>query len=128
MVFYDGDDEDENYSFKKTLDTARRSRIPIYLIVMNNEAARTQGKGFSVRSRIARLDQLARTGGGRVFFVRTDEDLSPIFAEISEELRGHYLLTYYPQRPVQEPEWRPISIELTRSDLTARTISGYGGG
>ncbi len=128
VVFYDGDDEDENYSFKKTLDSARQSRIPIYLIVMNNEAARTQGKGFSVRSRIARLDQLARTGGGRVFYVRTDQDLSPIFAQIGEELRSHYLLTYYPQRPVEEPEWRPISVELTRSDLTARTISGYGGG
>ncbi len=128
VVFYDGDDEDENFSFKKALDAARKSRIPIYLIVMNNEAARTQGKGFSVRSRIARLDQLARTGGGRVFYVRTDQDLSPIFAQISEELRSHYLLTYYPQRPVEEPEWRPISVELTRPDLTARTISGYGGG
>ena len=128
VVFYDGDDEDENYSFKKTLDLARKSRIPIYLIVMNNEAARTQGKGFNVRSRIARLDQLARTGGGRVFYVRTDEDLGPIFEDIGEELRSHYLLTYYPQRPVQQPEWRPISVELTRSDLTARTLSGYGGG
>jgi Ca-activated chloride channel family protein len=128
VVFYDGDDEDETYSFKRTLDEARQSLIPIYLIVMNDEAARTQGKGFSVRSRIARLDQLARTGGGRVFYVRTDEDLSPIFADISAELRSHYLLTYYPQRPVQEPEWRPISVELTRADLTARTISGYGGG
>jgi Ca-activated chloride channel family protein len=128
VVFYDGDDEDESFSFKETLDRARSSRIPIYLVVMNNEAARTDGKGFAVRSRVARLDQLARTGGGRVFYVRTDDDLTPIFDEIREELRSHYLLTYYPQRPVQHPEWRPISVELTAPDLTARTISGYGGG
>ena len=128
VVFYDGDDEDESFSFKETLDRARSSRIPIYLVVMNNEAARTEGKGFAVRSRVARLDQLARTGGGRVFYVRTDDDLTPIFDEIRDELRSHYLLTYYPQRPVQHPEWRPISVELTAPELTARTISGYGGG
>lgn len=127
VVFYDGDDEDEQYSFRKTMGQARKSLIPIYLIVMNDEAARTQGKGFSVRSRIAKLDQLARTGGGRVFFVRTDQDLTPIFDDIGSELRSHYLLTYYPQRPLANPEWRPIHIEMTRSELKARTISGYGG-
>jgi Ca-activated chloride channel family protein len=128
VVFYDGDDEDEQYSFRRTMELARRSLIPVYLIVMNDEAARTQGKGFAVRSRIAKLDELARTGGGRVFYVRTDDDLTPIFDDIAEELRSHYLLTYYPQRPLANPEWRPIQVEVTRSDLTARTISGYGGG
>ena len=38
------------------------------------------------------------------------------FDEIREELRSHYLLTYSPQRPVQHPEWRPISVELTAPD------------
>lgn len=126
VVFYDGDDEDESYSFKRTLDLARRSRIPIYLIVMNDEAARTDGRGLAVRSRVAKLEQLARTGGGRVFYVRTDADLLPIFADIDEELRSHYLLTYYPERTLENPEWRPIRVEVTRDDLTARTISGYG--
>jgi Ca-activated chloride channel family protein len=128
VVFYDGDDEDEQYSFKKTMDLARKSRIPIYLIVMNDEAARTQGKGFSVRSRVAKLDQLSRAGGGRVFYVRTDQDLKPIFEDIAAELRSHYLLTYYPQRPLGNPEWRPIHVEMTSKELEARTISGYGGG
>lgn len=126
VVFYDGDDEDEQYSFRKTMDQAKRSLIPVYLVVMNDEAARTQGQGFAVRSRISKLAQLARTGGGRVFFVRTDQDLTPIFQEIGDELRSHYLLTYYPQRPLANPEWRPIHVEMTRGDLEARTITGYG--
>lgn len=126
VVFYDGDDEDESYSYRKTLDLARSSRLPVYLIVMNDEAARTDGRGFNVRSRVAKLEQLARTGGGRVFYVRTDADLTPIFADIGEELRSHYLLTYYPERALENPEWRPIRVEVAREGLTARTLSGYG--
>ena len=60
--------------------------------------------------------------------MRTDQDLTPIFEEIAAELRSHYLLTYYPQRPLANPEWRPVHVEVTRADLEARTISGYGGG
>lgn len=125
VVFYDGDDEDLAFPFSATLDKARESQLPVYLIVLNDEAARTQGKGFAVRSRIGRLEKLAAAGGGRVFYVRTDEDLDGVFDQIAEELRSHYLLAYYPEDPTIEPEWRPVRVEVERQGMQARTVEGY---
>ncbi len=125
VVFYDGDDEDLSFPFATTLDKAKESQLPIYLVVLNDEAARTQGEGFAVRSRIGRLEKLAAAGGGRVFYVRTDQDLEPVFDQIAEELRAHYLLAYYPEDPSFEAEWRPVRVEVEGPGLTARTVEGY---
>lgn len=126
VVFYDGDDEDEDFSFGTSFNLARQSGVPIYLIVMNNAAARSQGTSFGTKSRAGRLEQLARTGGGRVFYVRTDQDLGEIFAVIRNELRSHYLLTYYGRRDSTELGWRPIEVAVEGRGLSARTLSGYG--
>jgi Ca-activated chloride channel family protein len=125
VVFYDGDDEDPDFSYRKGLALARQARIPIYLIVMNNAAARTAGRSLSTRDFALRLERLAEAGGGRVFLVRTTDDLTPIFERISEELRSHYLITYYPQ-PGGGPRWRPVEVEVRGRGLEAHSISGYG--
>ncbi|MDX1384577.1 MAG: VWA domain-containing protein, partial [Thermoanaerobaculia bacterium] len=134
VIFYDGDDEDEDFSFGTALKLARDVRVPIYLIVMNNAAARTGGRSFSTKNRAERLERIARAGGGRVFYVRTDDDLGDIFAAITAELRSHYLLTYYPKivepegsGPTVDPDdvWRPISVEVKKPGLLARTLAGY---
>ena len=97
VVFYDGDDQDSDSAFRQSLEQARRARVPVYLVLMNDEAARTDGRSFSTRTFVSKLERMARAGGGRVYYVRHDEDLAPIFASISRELRSHYLLTYYPK-------------------------------
>ncbi len=125
VVFYDGDDEDLSFPYSETLEKARDSQLPIYLVVLNDEAARTQGKGFAVRSRIGRLERLAAAGGGKVFYVRTDQDLEGVFQQIGDELRSHYLLAYYPEDPSLEPEWRPVRVQVKESGLKARTVEGY---
>ena len=127
VVFYDGDDEDEDYSFGRSFKLAEETGIPIYLIVMNNAAARSNGASFGTKSRAGRLDRLARAGGGRVFYVRTDQDLNQIFRAVRDELRSHYLLAYYPTRDdlTVESDWRPIEVEMRRRGLTARTLAGY---
>ena len=124
VVFYDGDDEDSDAAFRQSLEQARRARVPVYLVLMNDEAARTDGRSFSTRTFVSKLERMARAGGGRVYYVRHDEDLEPIFDSISRELRSHYLLTYYPKEEPGGPNWREVSVELDRSDVVARTIEG----
>ncbi len=125
VVFYDGDDEDESF-FENSLKLARRSRVPIYMILVNNEAARTQGRSLSSRAFVSKLDRISRAGGGRVFYVSTTDDLEAIFAQISAELRSHYLITYYPILEPGGPLWRPVAVEIDRRGVTARTIEGRG--
>ncbi|MXW02538.1 MAG: VWA domain-containing protein [Holophagales bacterium] len=124
VVFYDGDDEDSDAAFRQSLDQARRARVPVYLVLMNDEAARTDGRSFSTRTFVSKLERMARAGGGRVYYVRHDQDLEPIFDSISRELRSHYLLTYYPKEEPGGPNWREVSVELDRTGVLARTIEG----
>lgn len=124
VVFYDGDDEDSDAAFRQSLEQARRARVPVYLVLMNDEAARTDGRSFSTRTFVSKLERMAKAGGGRVYYVRHDEDLEPIFDSISRELRSHYLLTYYPKEEPGGPNWREVSVELERNGVVARTIEG----
>ncbi len=126
VVFYDGDDEDEQRAFERSLSLARRTRTPIYLILMNDAAARSEGRSLSSRAFVGKLERIARAGGGRVFYVRTDEELGPVFDEISQELRSHYLITYYPQEEPGGPLWRPVEVQIEGRGLSARTIEGRG--
>ena len=134
IVFYDGDDEDQDFSFSTSLKMAEKVGVPVYLIVMNDGLARTGPSGFTTKNRAERLERVARTGGGKVFYVRTDADLGEIFAAIRDELRSHYLLTYYPEVVSADgsegaapaiPRWRPIEVRVNRAGLTARTLAGY---
>ncbi|HVS13908.1 MAG TPA: VWA domain-containing protein [Thermoanaerobaculia bacterium] len=130
VVFYDGDDEDERRSFERSLELARRARVPVYLILMNNEAARTEGRSLQSRAFVSKLERLARAGGGRVYYVPTDQTrdaerrLDTIFDSIAEELRSHYLITYYPELEPGGPLWRPVEVRIAQRGLTARTIEG----
>ena len=124
VVFYDGDDEDREREYERSMRLARRARLPVYLIVLNDEAARTSGRSLSSRSFANRLERIARAGGGRVYFVGSDDELDPIFESISEELRSHYLLTYYPQLEPGGPLWRPVQVDVTRRGIDARTVEG----
>ncbi len=124
VVFYDGDDQDSDAAFRQSLEQARRARVPVYLVLMNDEAARTDGRSFSTRTFVSKLERMAKAGGGRVYYVRHDQDLAPIFDSISRELRSHYLLTYYPKEEPGGPNWRQVNVELTRNGVTARTIEG----
>ena len=124
VVFYDGDDEDSDAAFRQSLEQARRARVPVYLVLMNDEAARTDGRSFSTRTFVSKLERMAKAGGGRVYYVRHDQDLEPIFDSISRELRSHYLLTYYPKEEPGGPNWREVNVELDRTGVVARTIEG----
>lgn len=123
VVYSDGADQDEDFSYRTCLRFARRLGIPIYVIVSNNEAVRTDGLGR--RSFGDRLDRLTSSVGGRTFLVRTGEDLSAIYAQIERELSSQYLLTYYSDGPPRRGAWREVEVEVDRRGLSARTVAGY---
>ena len=117
------------------LATSEKVGVPVYLIIMNNALARTGPAGFTTKHRAERLERVARTGGGKVYYVSTEADLGEIFDTIRDELRAHYQLTYSPKPPADDegegegeeaiPRWRPIEVRVNRPGLTARTLAGY---
>lgn len=128
IVFFDGADEDEGQDYRRALEKAREVRVPIYLIIMNNEAARTEGKDFSTRAFISRLERMAATGGGDVYYLPTDADLAAVFSTIERDLRSAYLLTYYPEVPLSAGGERRVEVEVPGRRYTVRTVPGYRAG
>jgi hypothetical protein len=68
---------------------------------------------------------MARETGGTVYYVDSARNLGKIYAEIDEELRSQYLLSYVPQNKSVSTMWRKIEVKMTPDNLVARTISGY---
>jgi hypothetical protein len=58
--------------------------------------------------------------------IRRLEDLGRLYAEVAADLRTLYSIAYQPtgQRP-RDGSWRAIRIDVSRSELIARSRPGY---
>jgi Ca-activated chloride channel family protein len=126
VVYSDGIGEGEKTSYRTCIREARRSNIPIYLIVTNQRAAQAAESGIlePLDGYAQRLHDLAAATGGRAFFVMPSQNLREVYASILQELRSQYLLTYYPRETAPEV-WRKVQVELKKRGFQARTVSGY---
>ena len=125
VVYSDGIDESERSSYSDCLRAARESGIPIYLIVANPRAERGEDGGFMTESASVKFKRLADAGGGQVYFIQPEQDLSGVYAQILSELRSQYTVAFYPKDTAPPPAWSKIEVEVTgRKGLTARTVSG----
>ncbi|MEM7479525.1 MAG: VWA domain-containing protein [Acidobacteriota bacterium] len=122
VVYSDGADQDKGFDYRTCLRFARKVGIPVYVIVSNNEAVRTDGIGL--RTFGDRLDRLTRSVGGKTYLVRSGQDLTEVYREIERELASQYLLTYY-SGAGREGGWRGVEVEVKGRGLSARTVAGY---
>ena len=72
-----------------------------------------------------RLTQIATRTGGRYFEAKSKDKLDEIYAQIAEELRGQYLLTYTPDAVDKEGGFHKIALKADKDDLTVVTREGY---
>jgi Ca-activated chloride channel homolog len=75
---------------------------------------------------MAELKTIARLTGGRTYAPAEPEDLSHVYAEIADDLRIQYLLSYASSNPPQNGEWRSIHVDIhDHPEATVRTRTGY---
>ena len=72
-----------------------------------------------------RLEDLARTTGGRIFAAPTVAALEPVYQQVGQELRSVYGVAYYPKNQNFEGSWREVRVEVKRKGAEARSRSGY---
>jgi Ca-activated chloride channel homolog len=126
VVYSDGIDEGSHSSFSSSLNAARESRIPIYLIVANPRAARKEDGGFLSEPSANKFQRLAEAGGGQVYFIERDQNLSGVYQQILSELRSQYTLGFYPEDTAAGRGRIEVDV-VGRKGLTARTMSGLPG-
>ena len=117
VILTDGEDRCSHFTFDAALDYAKKTGVAVYFIGL-----RIGSTQLDVRHK---LGKVARETGGMVYYVDNAKGLARIYAEINEELRSQYLLSYVPQNKSLTTAWRKIEVKMTPSNLAARTISGY---
>jgi VWFA-related protein len=73
----------------------------------------------------ARLQSLADRTGGRLNEINRLEYMAQLYREVAANLRTLYTVAYQPPGDRPRGKWREIRVEVTQSDLTARTKPGY---
>jgi Ca-activated chloride channel homolog len=58
------------------------------------------------------LAELARSVGGRLYFLRETGNLNEIYRRIALEISAQYTLGYYPSAGTARPGWRSLRVEL----------------
>jgi VWFA-related protein len=71
------------------------------------------------------MEKIATRTGGRFFEAKSKDKLDEIYAQIAEELRGQYLLTYTPDMVDKEGGFHKIALKANKDDLTVVTREGY---
>lgn len=71
------------------------------------------------------MEQLANKTGGHYFEVKKKENLNDVYAQIAEELKGQYLLTFTPDKPDPDGGYHKIIVKTNDDNLKVQTREGY---
>jgi Ca-activated chloride channel family protein len=121
VLFSDGEDTSSLISFEDVLDQAKRSETAIYAIGLRDKE--NQARGFRNAEYVLR--QLALDTGGKSYFPSSLADLAGVYDQIADELSNQYSLGYVSNNQKRDGAWRPIVVQVTRPNVTARTKRGY---
>jgi VWFA-related protein len=71
------------------------------------------------------LRDLAQRSGGRIYEADSLQNLDYAFANIADELRHQYALSYYPTNAARDGSYRRVRVRVNRPYLAVRAREGY---
>ena len=123
-------DPQSSADLKNVLATADRLGVTIYpLALPSGDPKRLPIQtpnivGIYAAAR-ARLQSLADRTGGHLNEINQLQYMAQLYREVAANLRTLYTVAYQPQGERPRGKWHEIKVEVTDSDLTARTKPGY---
>lgn len=111
IVFSDGVDTSSWLTADAVLETARRGDVVVYAVEVGER-----------RASFPR--DLSEVTGGRLFAIESTRDLSSAFANILEEFRMRYLVSYSPQG-VEPGGWHRLEVRVRNRGVTVKARPGY---
>src|SRR5437764_517951 len=103
ILLSDGDDNLSHVTREEAIEMAQRAEAIVYTISTN--VSGTKNPGDKV------LERIADATGGRPFFPFQLRDVANAFAEIQDELRSQYAVSYKPADFKSDGHFRTIEIE-----------------
>jgi Ca-activated chloride channel family protein len=117
ILVSDGEDNQSRVYEKEAVDMAQRAEVIIYTISTSLMNSHTKGD--------ANLKMLAEATGGRAFFPVKLDDVVAAFADIQNELRSQYSISYRPDNFVTNGQFRQIQILADSKKYKVRAKKGY---
>jgi Ca-activated chloride channel homolog len=118
ILLSDGEDNLSHVTREEAIEMAQRAEAVIYTISTN--VSGTKGAGDKV------LERIADATGGRAFFPFQIRDVANAFAEIQDELRSQYAISYKPADFKPDGHYRTIEIVANdRKNLRVRSRRGW---
>jgi VWFA-related protein len=116
VLFSDGEDTGSLHSMTDVITLAQRNEIQIYAVSVH--ARRKFSPGDAV------LQRLAGETGGQFFVAGADKDFPAIFAEMEQQMRTQYYVSFRPEH--ETPGFHALRLEMTGSQkLHVRARQGY---
>jgi Ca-activated chloride channel family protein len=128
IVLSDGLDSASVLSMRQVLSTADRSQSLVYWLRLPtpgvaHSSAWKDSEGFR-KERLA-FEKIVRQRGGQIIELSGVENAAAAFAKVLEELRGQYVLGYYPTSRSDDATWHPVRVRVKGPGLKVRTQTGY---
>jgi VWFA-related protein len=118
ILLSDGEDNLSHVTREDAIEMAQRAETIIYTISTNISGVKGQGDKV--------LERIADATGGRAFFPFQIRDVANDFAEIQNELRSQYAVSYKPANFKADGHYRTIEIVANdRKNLRVRARRGY---
>lgn len=116
IVLSDGDDNQSMRELRDVIAMAVRGEVQVYALTIRPR--KTVGRGDAV------LQRLAEATGGRVYVARSSKDLDGAFAQIEQDLRTQYYVSFSPQQAT--PGFHALRVEVhTPQPLQVHARQGY---
>ncbi len=116
ILLSDGDDTSSRVRLYQAAEYAVRHNTVVYSVGIRD-------KDFDFgEMRRDFLQSLSDQTGGRAFFPKKPADLAAAFAQIEQELRSQYLITYTPTNRARDGSFRKLQIEITNPELRKQNL------
>jgi VWFA-related protein len=118
ILLSDGEDNQSHVTREEAIEMAQRAEAIVYTISTN--VSGTSGPGDKV------LDRIADATGGKPFHPFQIRDVANAFAEIQDELRSQYAISYKPADLKADGHYRTIEIVTNdKKALRVRSRRGW---
>lgn len=119
ILVSDGDDNASHVTREEAIEMALRADTIVYTISTNYAGMGDSDKNDKV------LERIAEATGGRTFRPFQPQDVANAFAQIQDDLRSQYALSYRPANFAHDGRYRTIEISAAHKGLKVRSRHGY---
>ena len=127
LLFTDGVDNSSAISPDELAKTLERVSIPVYAVGLVTRSAFDHSDPNAPALDVTTLQSLADASGGKMFLIRTLEEMSRVGAKIDKEVRRQYLLGFTPSG-VGSVRYRTVQISVEKNGAwKVRARKGYQG-